>query len=182
MLLLLFYAGIIGILTMLKPYLVDLGYSVKQIGFIVGIVGTGTGALMTIPAGMFIRKKGLKKALHILPVINFLVAAYFTWLTFTAHPPYMIYFGIVFLWAAYAMSSVFIYTLSMGIVRKGKEGTDFTVQIVLTHLSSLIISVSSGKIADTFTYRGLFIGEMVLGAIIIILLYSFYREKFYERD
>ncbi len=182
MLLMLFYAGIIGILTMLKPYLVDLGYSVKQIGFIVGIVGTGTGALMTIPAGMFIRKKGLKKALYILPVINFLVAAYFTWLTFTAHPPYMIYFGIVFLWAAYAMSSVFIYTLSMGIVRKGKEGTDFTVQIVLTHLSSLIISVSSGKIADTFTYRGLFIGEMVLGAIIIILLYSFYREKFYERD
>jgi fucose permease len=70
----------------------------------------------------------------------------------------------------------------MGIVRKGKEGTDFTVQIVLTHLSSLIISVSSGKIADTFTYRGLFFGEMVLGVVIIILLYSLYREKFYERD
>lgn len=181
-LLMIFYAGIIGILTMLKPYLVDLGYSVKKIGFVVGIVGTGTGALMTIPAGMFIRKKGLKKALLVLPVLNFLVAAYFTWLTFTSHPPYLVYIGIIFLWAAYAMSSVFVYTLSMGIVRKGKEGTDFTVQIVLTHLSSLIISVSSGKIADAFTYRGLFIGEMILGLLIIILLYSLYREKFYERD
>ncbi len=181
-LLLLFYAGIIGILTMLKPYLVDLGYSIKQIGFIVGIFGTGIGALMTIPAGIFIRKKGLKKALYVLPVINLLVAVYFTGLTYTSHPPYLLYIGIGLLWAAYAMSSVFIYTLSMGIVRKGREGTDFTVQIVLTHLSSLIISVSSGKVADMITYRGLFIAEMILGVVIIILLYSVYREKFYERN
>jgi MFS family permease len=182
MLLLLFYAGIIGILTMLKPYLVDLGYSIKQIGFIVGIFGTGTGALMTIPAGIFIRKKGLKKALYVLPVINLLVAAYFTWLTYTSHPPVLIYIGIGFLWAAYAMSSVFVYTLSMGVVRKGREGTDFTVQIVLTHLSSLIISVSSGKVADMLTYRGLFIAEMILGVLIMIMLYTFYSEKFYDRD
>jgi predicted MFS family arabinose efflux permease len=182
LLLLLFYAGIIGILTMLKPYLVDLGYSIKQIGFIVGIFGTGIGALMTIPAGIFIRRKGLKKALYILPVINLLVAAYFTGLTYTSHPPYLLYIGIGLLWAAYAMSSVFVYTLSMGIVRKGREGTDFTVQIVLTHLSSLIISVSSGKVADMITYRGLFIAEMILGVVIIILLYSVYREKFYERN
>ena len=181
-LLLLFYAGIIGILTMLKPYLVDLGYSIKQIGFIVGIFGTGIGALMTIPAGIFIRRKGLRKALYVLPVINLLVAAYFTGLTYTSHPPYLIYIGIGLLWAAYAMSSVFVYTLSMGIVRKGREGTDFTVQIVLTHLSSLIISVSSGKVADMITYRGLFIAEMVLGVVIIILLYSVYRDKFYERN
>jgi predicted MFS family arabinose efflux permease len=182
MLLLIFYSGIIGILTMLKPYLVDLGYSVKQIGFIVGIFGTGTGALMTIPAGIFIRKKGLKRTLYILPAVNLLVAIYFTGLTFTSHPAYLIYIGIGLLWAAYAMSSVFVYTLSMGIVRKGREGTDFTVQIVLTHLSSLIISVSSGKIADMFTYRGLFVAEIGIGVLIMVLLYSLYREKFYENN
>jgi predicted MFS family arabinose efflux permease len=182
LLLLIFYAGIIGILTMLKPYLVDLGYSVKQIGFIVGIFGTGTGALMTIPAGIYIRKKGLKRALYILPVINLLVALYFTGLTYTSHPALLIYIGIGLLWAAYAMSSVFIYTLSMGVVRKGREGTDFTVQIVLTHLSSLIISVASGKVADMITYRGLFFAEMILGVVILISLYLLYSDKFYERN
>jgi predicted MFS family arabinose efflux permease len=182
LLLLIFYAGIIGILTMLKPYLVDLGYSIKKIGFIVGIFGTGIGALMTIPAGIFIRKKGMKRALYILPVLNLLVAAYFTGLTFTSNPPALVYIGIGLLWASYAMSSVFVYTLSMGMVRKGREGTDFTVQIVLTHLSSLIISVSSGKVADMLTYRGLFFVEMVLGLIILILLHLVYSEKFYERN
>ncbi len=181
-LLLIFYAGIIGILTMLKPYMVDLGYSVKQIGIIVGIFGTGTGAIMTIPAGIYIRKKGLKKALYVLPVLNLLVAAYFIGLTFTSHPPALVYLGIGLLWSAYAMSSVFVYTLSMGIVRKGREGTDFTVQIVLTHLSSLIISVLSGKVAEMITYRGLFFVEIVLGIAIIILLYSLYNEKFYESN
>jgi hypothetical protein len=44
----------------------------------------------------------------------------------------------------------------MKIVRKGREGTDFTLQIVMTHLSSLIIAVMSGKVADAITYRGLF--------------------------
>jgi len=182
MLLLIFYAGIIGILTMLKPYMVDLGYSVKQIGFIVGIFGTGIGAVMTIPAGIFIRKRGLRKALYALPVLNLLVAAYFTGLTFTDHPPLLVYVGIGLLWAAYAMSSVFVYTLSMGIVRKGREGTDFTVQIVLTHLSSLIISVLSGKVADMITYRGLFMVEFLIGIVIIALLYFTYSEKFYERN
>ena len=46
LILVLFYSGIIGILTMLKPYLVDLGYEVKQIGFMAGIFGTATGSLM----------------------------------------------------------------------------------------------------------------------------------------
>lgn len=181
-LLLIFYAGIIGILTMLKPYLVDLGYSVKQIGLIVGIMGTGTGALMTLPAGIYIRRKGMRKTLLALPVLNLLVALYFTALTFTSNPPWMVYLGIILLWSAYAISSVFVFTLSMGVVRKGKEGTDFTVQIVLTHLSSLIISVASGKVADMITYRGLFIAEAILGIIILVLLYALYNEKFYERN
>ncbi|HOW42012.1 MAG TPA: MFS transporter, partial [Bacteroidales bacterium] len=40
LILLFYYAGIIGVLTMLKPYLVDLGYNVKNIGIMSGIFGT----------------------------------------------------------------------------------------------------------------------------------------------
>jgi hypothetical protein len=82
------------------------------------------------------------------PILNFIVALYFVCAYYTNHQLYLIYIGVGLLWSAYAMSSVFIYTLGMKIVRKGREGTDFTIQIVVTHLSSLIIAVSSGKIAD----------------------------------
>ena len=80
------------------------------------------------------------------------------------------------------MSSVFIYTLGMSIVRKGREGTDFTIQIVVTHLSSLIIAIMSGKVADAITYRGLFAIEIVLGIILLGLLPFIFRKNFYLRN
>jgi hypothetical protein len=43
MFLVIYYSGILGILVMLKPYLVDLGYQIKEIGFIAGIYGTAIG-------------------------------------------------------------------------------------------------------------------------------------------
>lgn len=181
-LLFLFYSGIIGILTMVKPYFVDLGYDIKEIGFISGIFGTACGALMTIPAGILIRKKGVEKSFWIFPVLSLITAIYFFALTFTGHPLFMIYVGVALLWSAYGMSSVFIYTLGMKIVRPGKEGTDFTIQIVITHLSSLIIAIMSGKIADAITYRGLFAIEIGLGIVLLILLPFIFRKNFYTQN
>ncbi|WP_372932401.1 MFS transporter [Mariniphaga sediminis] len=180
LLLFLFYSGLIGILTMVKPYLVDLGYSVKEIGFISGIFGTACGAAMTVPAGIFIRKVGLSKAVWVFPLINLMVAFYFFGLSFTSHATYLIYIAVALLWSAYAMSSVFVYTLAMKIVRKGREGTDFTLQIVITHLSSLIIAVMSGKIADAVTYRGLFVLEIGMGLLLIILIPFIFKNHFYK--
>jgi MFS family permease len=180
-LLFLFYSGLIGILTMIKPYMVDLGYEVKEIGFISGIFGTACGALMTIPAGILIRKIGLSKSVWFFPAVNFLAAAFFFGLTFTNHPLYFIYIGVGLLWGAYAMSSVFVYTLAMKIVRKGREGTDFTIQIVITHFSSLIIAVMSGKIADIITYRGLFAIELGFGVLLFVLIPFVFKNNFYIR-
>jgi MFS family permease len=182
LLLFLFYAGLIGILTMIKPYLVDLGYEVKQIGFISGIFGTACGALMTIPSGMFIRKKGVLNSIWFFPVLNVIVAMYFIFLTYTNHQLYFIYIGVALLWSAYAMSSVFVYTLGMKVVRKGREGTDFTIQIVITHLSSLVIAILSGKIADAIDYRGLFAIELGIGLLVLILLPFLFKKEFYNTE
>jgi len=182
LLLFLFYSGLIGILTMVKPYFVDLGYNIKEIGFISGIFGTSCGVLLTLPAGFLIRKKGILKLYWVFPVVNVLAASYFFWLTFTSHAIYLVYIGVALLWGAYAMSSVFVYTMGMQVVRKGREGTDFTIQIVLTHLSSLIIAVISGKIADTITYRGLFGIEVGMGILILILLPFIFKKKFYLKN
>lgn len=180
LLLFLFYSGIIGILTMVKPYLVDLGYNIKQIGFISGIFGTACGTLMAIPAGLLIRKIGLVKSVWIFPVVNLTAAVFFTFLTYTTHPAFLIFTGIALLWSAYGMSSVFIYTLSMKMVRGRKEGTDFTIQIVITHLSSLIMAIGSGKIADALSYRGLFFLEMGLGVLLLALIPFIFKPEIYS--
>lgn len=176
-LLTIYYSGIIGILTMLKPFLVDLGYNVKQIGFISGIFGTATGTVCALGAGFLLKKVGNKTGIVAFSFFNLLAAVYFLWLSFGSLSEPLIYAGVALLWGAYGMSSVVIYTISMNVVRPGREGTDFTIQIVITHLSSLIMAVLSGKIAQHFEYQGLFALEALLALGVILAVSALFREN-----
>lgn len=165
-----YYSGFIGVLTMLKPYLVDLGYNIKQIGFMSGIVGTAVATLSALSAGLLIKKVGRNTTMVILGCVNIMAALYF-WRISGLDPSLLhIYGGICLLWAAYGASSVIIYTTSMDMVRPGASGTDFTIQIVITHLSSLIVAVNSGKVADMLGYTGLFGVEAALGVLTLLII------------
>lgn len=167
-----YYSGIIGILTMLKPYLVDIGFSAKEIGFMVGIVGTGTAALSALAAGWIIKRVHRSKVFMMFLFVSLFISLFFICITYQPVHSSFIYFGIIVLWIAYGLSTVVVYTTSMDRVRPGKEGTDFTIQIVFTHLSSLIIATQSGRIADWLGYRGLFYIEagLVLFTFLIVLI------------
>jgi predicted MFS family arabinose efflux permease len=167
------YSGIIGILTMLKPFLVDLGYNVKQIGFMSGIFGTSVGALSALAGGFIIKKTGRKLSIYMFLLAGLITSAWFWFLSQSVPSVYALYAGIGLLWGSYGLMSVAIYTTSMDIVRKGREGTDFTIQIVITHLSSLIIAVLSGRVGDLVGYTGLFGIEILLGLLtMLIMVYS----------
>ena len=165
-----FYSGIIGILAMLKPFLVDLGYSVKEIGFMSGIYGTGIGAASTFLSSYLIKRRRIVGSAYILNILMIATAVYFLTLIFSTPSILALYIGISLIWGCYGMSTVVVYTSSMNFVREGREGTDFTIQIVLTHLSSMIIAISSGKIGHIFGYDGLFTFEIAMGILSLIIL------------
>ena len=177
LLLLLFYTSIIGILTMYKPYLVDLGYDIKQIGFISGIFGTALGALIAVPAGLLIRSKGLVFSAWVVLIFNLFVTLYFIAFTWLNQNLLLVYVGAGLLWSAYAVSTVFIYTLGMKTVRSGREGTDFTIQIVLVHVGGLIISVLSGKISDAINYRGFFMLELGFALLNLFIVPAILKKR-----
>ncbi len=127
-------------------------------------------------AGRILKKYGKRKCLRIFALFGFLASTYFFMMTQIEPAKYMIIFGIALLWSAYGMSSVVIYTISMDNVREGREGTDFTIQIVITHLSSLIIAVSSGKVANSIGYEGLFMIEVMIGLLVLISIGKLYKE------
>jgi len=176
-LLVFYYSGIIGILAMLKPYLVDLGYSVKEIGFMSGIMGTSVAALSAVLAGFLINKLGRRNSLVGFSFLSIIATCYLWMISLGTPATPLIYLGIILIWGTYGMLTVAIYTTSMDNVRPGREGTDFTIQIVITHLSSLIIAVLSGKIADSLSYSGLFLAEAILSALTFVGLFIFYRKK-----
>jgi predicted MFS family arabinose efflux permease len=177
-----FYSGIIGILTMIKPWLVDLGFNIKEIGILSGIHGAAFGAAFSFAAGFLIKKIGKRKSIQLFSTIAFLAASYFCWMSYFTPSKSHIILGIALIWAAYGMSTVIIYTISMDNVRAGREGTDFTIQIVITHLSGLIIAVSSGKIAQIIGYKGLFRLEFVISLIVLASISFLFDERYYEEN
>jgi MFS family permease len=173
-----YYSGFIGVLTMLKPFLVDLGYNIKEIGFMSGIVGTSVATGSALLVGSLIRKTGRNRILVLLAILNISAAFFFWWISRGVPSLGQIYAGICLLWAAYGASSVIIYTTSMDVVRPGAAGTDFTMQIVITHLSSLIIAVLSGKVAGAIGYTGLFGIEVFMGIFtLLVILYAMPKKR-----
>lgn len=166
-----YYSGIIGSLAMLKPFLVDLGYGVKEIGFMSGIVGTSVAALCALLGGYLVRHIGRRSSLYIFILVTVAAASWLWYISLGKPDIVSIYIAICLLWGAYGLSTVVIYTTSMDIVRKGTEGTDFTLQIVITHLSSLVIAVMSGRIGDAIGYSGLFGIEVIMALFTFVLLF-----------
>jgi MFS family permease len=174
----LYYAGLIGILAMLKPMLVDYGYDMREIGVMSGIVGTTIGCVASFGGGFIVRKLGRHTARLLFSVLTLLTTVYFCLLV-TVLPinTATLHLGISLLWGSYGLSVIVVYTTAMDCVRKGFEGTDFTLQTVITHLSGIILGVCSGKIAALITYKGLFAVETCIAAISLIFIIFAFKLK-----
>lgn len=161
----LYYSGIIGTLAMLKPYLVDLGYNMHEIGIMSGIIGTVSGFIASFCGGLIVRRIGVSWSRILFAVMTLFTTAYFWILSLTAPSTFMLNLGIILLWGSYGLSTIVVYTTSMNMVRSGREGTDFTLQTVVTHISGILMAVFSGKIADMTGYSGLFAFETAIALV-----------------
>ncbi|EGJ71210.1 major facilitator superfamily MFS_1 [Bacteroides coprosuis DSM 18011] len=166
----LFYSGVIGTLAMLKPYLVDMGYSTSKIGFIFGIVGTAVGFVASFIGGFIVRKIGRHHSRILFGSMILLSTIYFWVILQIPHAPHLLYLGIILLWTSYGMATIIIYTTAMDYVRPGKEGTDFTIQTVITHLSSMCVAIGSGFVAEHFGYQTLACVEVGLATLSLIYI------------
>lgn len=176
--LLMYASGITGIMAMLKPWLVDLNYTTAEIGIRVGIHGTLSALAASLLAGYIVKKAGYRKAMIYFLFFAFLAGLYFWHISKIEAPPSeLVMYAVIALWASYGCLMVAVYTGAMDMVRPGKEGTDFTLQIVLTHISGLFISVFSGKLADVFGYSTLFglQASMSLMALLLLMVFKTLR-------
>ena len=172
-----FHSSLMGIMTMIKPMMIDLGYSVREIGIISGIHGTAAGALFAFLGGFLMRRFSRSESAFVFASINLLPSIFFFLFGSIASSPWVIWSGVALLWGAYAGGMVFVFTIAMDRVRHCLEGTDFTLQIVIVHISSLILSVLSGKIAGAYSYNGLFVISFFLGVLTLATVYWRFRKK-----
>ncbi|MDR0939339.1 MAG: MFS transporter [Mediterranea sp.] len=177
--LVLYLAGITGTLSVLRPWMVDMGYGMKTIGFL-NMLGTGTAFAISFPIGIFVRRIGRRRARIGFACFTSCALAYFLALSTLPHHPGLIPVGTgyVLLWCAYGMSSVVVNTTAMDCVRPGREGTDFTVQTVITHVIGMLVALLCGHVGDKIGFSGLFTFLLALsGCSIIYILYFFRQPK-----
>ncbi|MGL5318783.1 MAG: MFS transporter [Bacteroidales bacterium] len=171
------YSGIIGILSMLRPLMVDLGFSIQQIGFMSGVFGTSFGFCCSYLGGRIIKRIGRYKSRILFAAWVAFAAAYFFFISKGEIVTWQLYVGVALVWGGYGMSTVGVYTTSMDRVREGREGTDFTIQTVITHLSSMLIAIGSGKFAQSFGYNNLFCLELILALLTVTYAIFAFRNK-----
>ena len=177
--LLLYYASIIGILSMMRPWLVDLGYSIKEIGVMSGIIGTSAAFCASFGAGFLVRRIGIYRARILFACFILMVTLCFLGISLTGHPSAgLLYGGIILMWASYGMATIVVYTSAMECVRPGREGTDFNVQTVLTHLSGILVAALSGAVADRLGYHGLFAAEVSIATLSLIYILFIFKKPY----
>ena len=173
----LYYAGLIGILAMLKPYMVDLGYNMQEIGIMSGVAGTSVAFASSFTGGFILRRIGRYRSRILFSVCILLATLYFMCLSYCTPTTLMLYIGIFLLWGSYGMATIVVYTTAMDSVREGREGTDFTIQTVITHLSGMCMAIVSGKIGDHAGYHGVFLFEVVLAATSLLFILLFFKKE-----
>lgn len=175
--LVLVYSGLIGTLSMLRPLMVDMGYTIQEIGFMSGIVGTSIGFCCSFGGGRLIKQIGRSKSRIFFASMVLLSAIYFFLISLGTITTWQLYIGIALIWGSYGMSAVGVFTTSMDRVREGREGTDFTMQTVISHFSSMMVAIGSGKFAESFGYNKLFLLGVIMSFITLIYVLVVFPKK-----
>ncbi|MBP3757925.1 MAG: MFS transporter [Prevotella sp.] len=173
--LLLYFMGIIGIIANVRPYMVDLGFDMKEIGVWFGMVGTATSFCMAWVGHLLVRRVGMYRARILVAVMIVTAPLYFLLLTFTTPTLPLLVAGLLLVKTCHAFASIVVYTTAMDCVREGREGTDFTVQVVVVHFSSTLISLISGGVGEWLDYRGLYLIELSIAIVSLIYVLWVFR-------
>lgn len=169
MLLLISYASVVGLMGIVKLYLVDLEYNTEDIALRLGIVGSIAAAVSSLGCSVLIRRVGVSWGLRLLYGAGIFLVGLLTYHhVYVSGSSYYIWMSVCLLWAIYGGIMVGVYTLSMLSVRSGREGTDFTLQTTLAQLGALVLSASSGLMVDLMGYVAFFLLE---GGLCLLAIY-----------
>ncbi|MEM7331129.1 MAG: MFS transporter [Chloroflexota bacterium] len=174
---LLTYSMGIGIVyALLRPMLVDLGWSLDQIGFVTNILGALIGILGAAVAGLITQRIGRKMAMLIangLVIVSILVL-------FPAaggiNNQVLIYGSASLMLFAYGANATILATMIMDKSDPTSAGTDYTLQYSVTSILTFILSGAALALAESIQYGGvlwLSIGLTVLSLVLIALYNNF---------
>ncbi|MDO4706793.1 MAG: MFS transporter [Porphyromonadaceae bacterium] len=167
--LMLYFAPIMPLMVLIKPLLIDWGLGVQTVAMLLGVWGSAVAALASFVGGQLMRRLSSLVSLRLIYTLTVVVSFFLAFIARQDPSIPLIFLGIAGLWSVYALSNVYLYTMSMGHVRKGSEGTDFTLQTIVAQLGGMLFSAGVGGWGDALGYPVVF-GTIAIFALLLSLI------------
>jgi MFS family permease len=142
--------------TMYRPFLVDIGLSLGEIGLLLGVVSYSTGVLGALMAGLLINPLGRKRSLIFFGLLQAVSIAIYLLPAFGVSNLPILYLAAISVQFSTSMASTAISTIMMDKSELETSGTDYSIQGSVASFSGIVAAATSGIIAEAFGYRGVF--------------------------
>ncbi|QKF82736.1 MFS transporter [Halarcobacter ebronensis] len=167
-LLLIYPASIASAYGMTTPILVDLGWSLDKIGYIVNIIGYGFGIIASFCATWFIKYFGKKNSL-VIAAIGQSIGALLLLVLFYDSSDYVVMFVVGFIFVFYTPSAVIMSTLMMNQASKKSPAAQFAIQHSFFMFAGIFFTSISLTLSGIFGYSNVIIICSLIGGSAALL-------------
>ena len=156
--------------AMLRPLMVDLGFSLSEVGWLLGIASYATGILGAIAAIPCIYRLGRKQSLIIFAGLKALVLLAFLLPTVGTLTATGVYLVVLLFYLVMGLISTIMYTVFMDKSEQSVAGFDYSFQTSVTLFSEIGAAAMSGFLVTAMGYPFFFIlcsGVSLLSIVVI---------------
>ena len=159
-----------------KPFLIDRGFSLTDLGAVSGIAGSTGGALGALTGGVLASRLGRRPALVSAAIFQTATVFLFA-IAVVAHFGKGALAGICFVEAfASSMATATLFTVMMDWCRPIVGATDYTVQASAVVIASGLATLFAGRLADAVGYATHFTIAGIVGVGAVgVLVYAYPR-------
>lgn len=141
---------------MIKPFMIDGGMTLTEIGWLMGTVGFAANLVGALLGGALTSRHGHYRCMIAFGILQVLGIVGYIALAAGHLPKPMLYSIVTFENVAGGMVTAAIFTMMMDACRKGSEGTDYTIQSCVFVVATGLATAVSGWLAQTFGYVSYF--------------------------
>jgi len=170
--LIILYKGLDSLVgPMVKPMMVDAGYSLGTIGSIQGVAGSASALVGAVAGGLGVQYLGRRQALMSFGVLQVLAVGLFIVPAMGAGGIGALYLATILDSLLGSMATAALFTAMMDRCRPEQAGTDYTIQASIVVVTQIGMASLSGFVAEALGYTGHFIATMSLSALGLVGVY-----------
>ncbi|MGG6270075.1 MFS transporter [Leptolyngbya sp. AN03gr2] len=155
---------------MIRPLMVDRGFSLSDIGWILGVVSFSAGLVGSLIAGWLITRWGYKRSLIVFGLISTIAIATYFPIALGSSEQILVYGSNILVAIAGGMTFTATLAMMMNYSRLETAGTDYTIQVSVVYFSGILAMVLGGFLAQSCGYAAMFSISIGLTLISIILI------------